>query len=412
VKVLVVHNYYQQPGGEDATCEQECQLLERSGHQVVFYKRSNKEIEQYTRWQRLRLSADTVWNERSRTEFRALLERERPDVVHAHNTFVVLSPSIFAACEDLGVPVVQTVQNYRLFCPAATFFRDGKICEECLDHGLLRGVRHGCYHGSRSATAVVALMIAANRRWKTWPAKVGRIIAVTHFSRGKMIEAGLPEEQVVVKPNFVYPDPGAGSGVRDYALFVGRLSPEKRVATLIDAWSKLPEPIPLKIVGGGPDREALEQQAAQSRLGQVEFLGQIPRPRTIEMIQGARFLVFPSEWYEGFPVTICEAFACGTPVICSRLGAMEEVVADGKTGFHFEPGNTEQLAEKAFWAWNHPQEMREMGRQARREFESKYTAERNYPILMRIYESVMPRSSGLQLDSGAAVQDLANIALG
>jgi glycosyltransferase involved in cell wall biosynthesis len=413
VKVLVVHNYYLQPGGEDATCEQECRLLERSGHQVVFYRRSNKEIERYTRWQRLRLSADTIWSERSRTEFRALLERERPDIVHAHNTFVVLSPSIFAACEDLGVPVVQTVQNYRLFCPGATFFRDGKICEDCLHHGLISGVRHGCYHGSRSATAVVALMIAANRRWKTWPAKVGRIIAVTHFSRRKMIEAGLPEEQVVVKPNFVYPDPGAGLRARDYALFVGRLSPEKRVATLIKAWSKLPGPIPLKIVGGGPDRETLEQEAARNKLGQVEFLGQIPRPRTIEMIQGARFLVFPSEWYEGFPVTICEAFACGTPVICSRLGAMEEVVADGKTGLHFEPGNAEQLAEKALWAWNYPEEMREMGCHARREFEARYTAERNYPLLMRIYESVMPRSTGLQLDSGsAAIQDLADVALG
>lgn len=400
VKVLVAHNYYQQPGGEDATCEQECELLERSGHEVVFYKRSNKEIEDYSRWQRLRLSADTIWNARSRSEFRTLLERERPDVVHAHNTFVVLSPSIFAACEDLGVPVVQTVQNYRLFCPAATFFRDGKICEECLDHGLLRSVRHACYHGSRSATAVVALLIAANRRWETWPAKVRRIIAVTHFSRRKMVQAGLPEDQVVVKPNFVYPDPGEGCGPRDYALFVGRLSPEKRVATLLTAWGKLPDPIPLKIVGGGPDREGLERQAKESNLKDVEFLGQIPRPKTLGMIQGARFLVFPSEWYEGFPVTICEAFACGTPVICSRLGAMEEVVADGDTGFHFEPGDAGQLAGKALWAWTHPDEMRQMGRQARREFEAKYTAESNYPILMSIYESVMaPGAAGARMQA-------------
>ena len=389
VKVLVAHNYYQQGGGEDATCEQECQLLERYGHEVVFYKRSNKELEDYTRWQRLRLSADTIWNERSRGEFRALLERERPDVVHAHNTFVVLSPSIFAACEDLGIPVVQTVQNYRLFCPAATFFRDGKICEECLEHGLLRSVQHGCYHGSRGATAVVALMIATNRRRKTWPAKVGRIIAVTHFSRRKMVQAGLPADQVVVKPNFVYPDPGDGSGPRQYALFVGRLSPEKRVATLLNAWSKLREAIPLKIAGDGPDRAALERQAHESHLQNVEFLGRLPRSTTIEMIQGARFLVFPSEWYEGFPVTICEAFACGTPVICSRLGAMEEVVSDGETGFHFEPGAADQLADRASWAWNHPDEMRRMGRRARHEFESKYTAESNYPMLMSIYESVM-----------------------
>lgn len=403
MKVLVVHNYYQQRGGEDVTCEQECELLRRSGHEVVFYKRTNKEIEDYSRWQRLRLSADTVWNVRSQSEFGALLDCERPHVVHAHNTFVVLSPSIFAACEERGVPVVQTVQNYRLFCPGATFFRDGKICEECLDRGLLSSVRHACYHGSRSATAVVALMIATNRLRKTWPAKVNRIIAVTEFSRRKMVQAGLPLEQVVVKPNFVYPDPGEGEGERDYALFVGRLAPEKRVSTLLDAWSKLTEPIPLKIVGDGPDRKALEEQAKQSGLKTVEFLGQMPRPTTIGMIQAARFLLFPSEWYEGFPVTICEAFACGTPVICSRLGAMEEVVSDSRTGFHFEPGAAGQLAERASWAWGHAEEMRQMGRQARREFDDKYTAETNYPMLMSIYEAAIAQTKGHTAVSGATM---------
>jgi len=386
VKILVAHNYYQQPGGEDATCEQECKLLEREGHQVVFYRRSNREIEGLTGWRRLRLSAETIWNKRSRQEFRKLLEDERPDIVHAHNTFVVLSPSIFAACEEAGVPVVQTVQNYRLFCAAATFFRDGKVCEECLHHGLWRGVRHACYHQSRPATAVVALMIALNRRRGSWPGKVGRIIAVTQFSRRKMIEAGLPEEQVVVKPNFVYPDPGEGRKSRDYALFVGRLSPEKRVSTLLKAWSRLRGPVPLLIAGGGPEREALEEQARRSGLTSVQFLGQLPRSKTIETIQGARFLAFPSEWYEGFPVTICEAFACGTPVLCSRLGAMEEVVDDGRTGFHFAPGDAAELAERAAWAWDHPADMRIMGQEARREFEAKYTAESNYPILMDIYE--------------------------
>jgi glycosyltransferase involved in cell wall biosynthesis len=388
VKVLVVHNYYQQPGGEDATCEQECRLLERAGHQVVFFRRSNKEIEGLAGWQRLRLSADTIWNGRSRREFLALLGRERPDVVHVHNTFVVISPSIFSACKEAGIPVVQTVQNYRLFCPAATFFRDGRICEECLDQGLWRGVRHACYHHSHAATAVVALMIAINRRRGTWPGMVDRVIAVTNFSRRKMVEAGLPDEQVLVKPNFVYPDPGEGSGPRGYALFVGRLSPEKRVNVLLTAWSKLPEPIPLVIAGGGPEREALEAQAGRDGLTHVRFLGQVPRAETLAALQAARFLVFPSEWYEGFPVTICEAFACGTPVICSRLGAMEEVVEDRATGLHFTPGDAAELAEKATWAWNHPLEIRAMGRAARREFEAKYTAESNYPLLMDIYAGV------------------------
>ena len=402
MKVLVAHNYYQQSGGEDATCEQECKLLERKGHQVVFYRRSNQEIEGLTGWRRVRLSADTVWNKGSRQEFLRLLKGERPDIVHVHNTFVVMSPSIFSACEEAGVPVVQTVQNYRLFCAAATFFRDGKICEECMHHGLWRGVQHACYHRSRSATAVVALLIAVNRRRGTWPGKVGRIIAVTQFSRRKMVEAGLPEKQVVVKPNFVYPDPGEGRKSRDYALFVGRLAPEKRVSTLLAAWSRLRQPVPLLVVGGGPEREALEEQARRYHLANVQFLGQLPRAKTIETIQAARFLVFPSEWYEGFPVTICEAFACGTPVICSRLGAMEEVVDHGRTGFHFVPGHSEELAERAAWAWEHPTDMRIMGQEARREFEAKYTAESNYPILMEIYEQARAgRGSGTVRDTVA-----------
>lgn len=396
MKVLVVHNYYLQPGGEDATCEQECRLLERAGHQVIFYRRSNKEIESLAGWSRLRISADTIWNSSGRRDFLDLLRRERPDVVHVHNTFVVISPSIFSACREAGVPVVQTVQNYRLFCPAATFFRDGRVCEECIHHGLWRGVRHACYHHSHAATAVVALMIAVNRWRGTWPGRVDRIIAVTHFSRRKMIEAGLPEDQVVVKPNFVYPDPGEGSGPREYALFVGRLAPEKRVNVLLTAWSKLRQPIPLLIAGGGPEREALEAQAQRNRLSQVRFLGQIPRTETLAAIQAARFLVFPSEWYEGFPVTICEALACGTPVICSRLGAMQEVVADGLTGFHFTPGDAAELAEKATWAWDHSPEMREMGRAARSEFEAKYTAEANYPILMDIYKGANARRTAVR----------------
>jgi len=391
VKVLVVHNYYQQPGGEDAACEQERQLLERAGHKVVFYRRSNHEIEHLTGWRRLQLSVDTIWNGSSRRDFLALLERERPDVVHVHNTFVVISPSIFSACQQAGVPVVQTIHNYRLFCPAATFFRDGRICEECLEHGLWRSVRHACYHQSHSATAVVALMIAVNRRRNTWPGKVDRIIALTRFSRQKMVEAGLPEEQVIVKPHFVYPDPGQGVGPRDYALFVGRLSPEKGVNVALTAWSKLQKPIPLLIAGGGPEREALEDQAHRAALTQVTFLGLIPRAETLAAIQAARFLVFPSEWYEGFPMTICEAFACGTPVICSRLGAMAELVEDGLMGLHFTPGDAAELAEKVAWAWDHPIEMREMGKAARREFEAKYTAEGNYPILMDIYESARAR---------------------
>lgn len=391
MKVLVVHNYYQQRAGEDAVFEQECRLLTRFGHTVIPYHRTNKEIEEAGTWGRLRAPLDIIWNARSRREFRALLRAERPDVVHVHNTYFMISPSIFAACQDAGVPVVQTLHNYRLFCPAAVFFRDGKACEDCREYSLWQGIRHACYHGARSDTTVVAAMIKLNRMLNTWPGNVDEFIALTRFSRRKVVESGLPQERVTVKPNFVDPDPGQGGDARDYALFVGRLSPEKGAATMLRAWSRLVKPVPLRIAGSGPEQQALEQQARRDGLRNVEFLGHVPRESALGLLRDARFLVFPSVWYEGFPMTICEAFACGTPVICSRMGAMEELVEDNGTGLHFGPGNAEELAARVSWAWDHPDDMRRMGLAARREFEDKYTAERNHPLLLEIYSGAIAR---------------------
>jgi glycosyltransferase involved in cell wall biosynthesis len=394
MKVLLVHNSYQQPGGEDVVCEQEHRLLVRAGHQVVTYNRSNWEIEDSTAWERIGLAWRTIWNEAARQEILGLLERERPDLVHVHNTFMMISPSIFSACQEARVPVVQSMHNYRLFCPAATFFRNGGVCEECVEHSLWRGVRYGCYRGSRAATGVVALMLAVNRRRRTWTDNVDGFIALTGFARLKLIEGGLPDEKITVKPNFVYPDPGEGLGPRDYALFVGRLSPEKGVRTLLAAWTKLRPSVPLLILGSGPDRPVLEDQVLRQKLSRVEFRGHVSRPDTLAAIQGARFLVFSSEWYENFPVTIAEAFACGTPVICSRRGAIQEIVDDGRTGLHFTPGDAGELASRVEWACDHPNEMRSMGREARREFEVKYTAEGNYPMLMDAYRRAIARRHG------------------
>lgn len=386
MKVLIVHNSYQQPGGEDVVVEQERRLLERGGHQVVFYGRSNWEVDGYSGLKRLALVRNTVWSSAARQEIARLIARERPDVVHVHNTFVMISPSIFSACQEAGIPVVLTLHNYRLLCPGATFFRQGKVCEECVEHSLWRSIRHACYHDSRPKTAVVALMLTVNNRRRTWTEHVNRFVALTDFARKKFIEGGLPAEKILVKPNFVHPDPGARPEVGDYAVFVGRLSPEKRVSTLLAAWQRLRSPIPLLVIGGGPQLNDLQTEAARLKLSTVRFEGQAKRERAIAAIKGARFLVFSSEWYETFGVTMVEAFACGTPVICSRMGVMEEMVVDGRTGLHFTAGSPEDLAEKVEWAWSHPEAMREAGTECRREYEAKYTAEKNYPMLMEIYE--------------------------
>jgi glycosyltransferase involved in cell wall biosynthesis len=386
LKIILVHNQYQQPGGEDVVFDQERQLLERAGHQVVLYRRSNWEVDSYAGVNRLVLVRKTIWADDTRREFAKLLRAEKPDLVHIHNTFVMISPSIYSACREAGVPVVQTLHNYRLLCPAATFFRDGKICEECTEHTLWRSIRYGCYRDSRPATAAVALMLAMHRSLHTWVRDVTSYIALSEFTRSKFVQKGLPAQKVFVKPNFVYPDPRPGCGDGNYALFVGRLSPEKRVSTLLAAWARLRSCIPLLVIGGGPERELLEREALDHSLANVTFRGQISREQTFEAMRDARFLIFSSEWYENFPVTIAESFACGVPVICSRLGAMQEIVEDGHTGLHFTPGNAEDLAEKADWAWNNPARVRALGKEARQEYENKYTAEKNYPMLMDIYQ--------------------------
>jgi glycosyltransferase involved in cell wall biosynthesis len=385
MKIVLVHNSYRQGGGEDVVFEQERENLERAGHEVIVYHRSNSEIDDLGALGRLSLVKNSVWSSDSRREFGALLASECPDVVHVHNTFVMISPSIYSACREFGVPVVQTLHNFRLMCPSATFFRNGRICEECVDNSLWSGIRHGCYRDSKAATATVALILASHRSLGTWRDSVRRYIALTDFAREKFIRAGFESAKIVVKPNFVDRDPGPRTGIGDYALYTGRLSPEKGLATLLDAWERLPFPCPLQVIGDGPDRAALEGRVRERNIPGITFRGRLPRADTIAATKGARFIVVPSICYEGFPMVIAEAFACGTPVLCSKLGGMKEIVADRGTGLHCVAGDADDLAEKTSWAWSHPVEVSEMGRSARREYEKQYTAERNYELLMEVY---------------------------
>jgi glycosyltransferase involved in cell wall biosynthesis len=337
----------------------------------------------------LALAKKMIWASDTYADFGLLLHREKPDLVHIHNTFIVISPSIYAACRRAAVPVVQTLHNFRLLCPMAEFSRRGQVCEECVEHGVWRGVKYGCYHGSKAHTAAVAAMLSFHRVRGTWDKAVTTYIALTEFARGKFIEGGLPAGRVVVKPNFIDPDPGLGSADRSRALFVGRLAHTKGIKTLIAALGRLRDRVPFAIIGGGPDRPEFEAAATKDGVPLSVFKGQLPRSETISAIQSARFLVFPSEWYENFPMTIGEAFACGTPVICSRLGSMREIVRDGVTGLHFNPGDPDDLAAKMAWAWENPEAVQEMGRNARREYEAKYTAAENYRQLSAIYENAV-----------------------
>jgi glycosyltransferase involved in cell wall biosynthesis len=386
MKVLIVHNTYQQPGGEDVVVERERHLLEERGHRVVMYQRSNREIERLSSLQRLTLVKSTIWAADAREDLARLIEQEKPHVVHVHNTFVRISPSIYSACQEARVPVVQTLHNPRLLCPAATLYRNGRVCEDCLGKAFAwPGILHGCYQDSRFRTGVVAAMLGVHRWLKTWQEQVDFFIASTEFYRQKFIQGGLPAGKIVVKPHFVGSDPGLKRNPKDYALFMGRLSPEKGVRTLLSAWQKLKN-IPLKIRGEGPMLEELQAHINRNGSG-VELVPRAGLEQWATLMNEARFLVWPSEgYYETFGLVAIEAFAFGMPVIASRTGVMVETVEDGRTGLHFTAGDADDLAQKVEWAWNHPEPMAEMGKEARREYEAKYTAEKNYARLMEIYD--------------------------
>jgi glycosyltransferase involved in cell wall biosynthesis len=391
VKILLIHNEYRQPGGEEVVVEQERQLLQQAGHQVVHYRRSNVETEGISGLGQLSLVKKIVWASDARQDVALLLRNQKPQIVHVHNTFMVISPSIYSACREAGVPVVQTLHNFRLFCPAAFFYRDGHVCEDCSDHSLWRGIQHACYRQSRPTTAAVALMLEFHRLRHTWEQGIDTFIALNEFARNKFISLGLPAEKVCVKPNFLYSDPGKRTEPGQYAMFAGRLSPEKGVSTLLSAWARLKTRIPLRIIGDGPLLPTLQAEAAKRGLSDVHFEGRLNREQTLAAFKGASFMLFPSLWYENFPMVIAEAFACSTPVIGSRLGALEVIVQDGHTGLHFAPGDPADLATKVEWAWNHPEKVQVMGSNARQEFETKYTAEKNYTLLMEIYERAIRR---------------------
>jgi glycosyltransferase involved in cell wall biosynthesis len=388
VKILLVHNSYQQPGGEDQVVLRELALLLRAGHDVSTYFRHNEEI-RGSMVAKIAAGPKATWARDSHREVAALLKREKPDLAHFHNIFPLISPSAYYACADAHVPVVQTLHNYRLACPAGTFFRNCGVCEECLDSSLWRSVTHGCYRDSRLATAALAFTLTVHRKWGTWTECIDSYLAPTDFVRCKLISAGICPDKVFVKPHFVDPDPGERRSVGDYAIFVGRLTIEKGLRTLVRAWSDLARSIPLLIVGDGPLRGELERQVAQQGTRNVGLTGHLGPEKLRETIRGARFLVFPSEWYETFGLTIVEAFAFGIPVICSGFGAMQELVENGRTGLHFLPGDSDDLAAKVVWAWSHCSEMRVMGRAARVEYETKYTAGRNYPMIIDAYQRAM-----------------------
>jgi glycosyltransferase involved in cell wall biosynthesis len=391
--ILLVHERYRQRAGEDAVFDAELALLRRMGHDVDTLVVDNDAIaDDPSLAQRARLALETVWSLRGARLVAKRVDARPVDIVHVHNTFPLLSPSIYGAARRLGAAVVQTLHNYRTICPAATLFRDGQPCEDCVGRAVpWPSVVHACFRDSRVMTLPVAAMVAGLGLRSTWD-DVDAFIALTDFAAAKLAEGGLPAERLHVKPNFISPDPGDRLGPGEGFLFAGRLSPEKGIGTIIDAAPLLEPGVVVRVAGDGPETDRL--LAAAATCPSLQPRGRLTRERVAEELRATRALVFPSLWYEGLPMTILEAFASGVPVIAARRGAAATLVTDGVTGLTFAPGDAAELASRLAWAHAHPDEMAGFGRAARAVYLERYTEEATYDRLAEIYRIAMARRRG------------------
>ena len=389
MRIVKIHNYYLRSGGEDTVFENEIALLRSRGHHVIKYVESNERIDSMSK---ISVALQTIWSYSSYEKLKRFLTATRPDVAHFHNTFPLISPSAYYVCQELGIPVIQTLDNQRLICPAASFYRDGKLCIDCLGKTPpWPGVIHRCYHDSRMHTAVVASMLTIHRWLRTWKTKVDAFLCSTKFYRDLFAQSGLPAEKIVVVPHFVEQQIQSDiTQTGDYALFVGRLDPEKGVRTLLEAWRNVN--IPLKIRGHGRlEHEAIDF-VQRHHLDSVEFVGRLEKSDLSNLRRNARFLVVPSEgYYETFGMVIIESFAQGTPVVASNVGVLPEIVVDKHNGLLFEAGNPFDLAEKVSWMWKHPDESRAMGSNGLKDYKEKYTPEQFYKTLEGVYERLLDK---------------------
>jgi glycosyltransferase involved in cell wall biosynthesis len=387
MRILLVHNHYQSasPSGEDIAFDNERQLLQQAGHEVICYQRYNDDITS-SLVDRVSAATDLFWSRRAYRDISKLINLHRPQIAHFHNTFPLVSASGYHACKDLQVPVVQTLHNYRLICPGGLLLRDGKPCENCIGNSMLSSVIHGCYRESRLATTALMGMTNANRMRGTYANIVDRYICLTENARQRFIRGGLPADKLVVRTNAFLDPPTVGSGDGGYALFVGRLTPEKGVQTLIRAWQGID--YPLKIVGEGAMRGDLEQQARLTN-SPIEFLGRRSRSEVLAIMQKATCLIIPSEWYEGFPNTALEALATGTPLIVSAIGALDEIVNDPLNGKKFQAGNHQSLHNMVQTLLADPDTLKNIRTENRALFDTRYSPAHAMAAVEKIYSDVI-----------------------
>lgn len=376
MKILIVHNSYRLAGGEDSVVASETELLRDHGHFVTYYCRNNEEVSR----KNLAVGLAALWSIKSYCEVKSALDESGAEIVHVHNTFPLISPSIFWAAQSRGIPVVQTLHNFRTMCIQAMLRRDGSVCEDCIGRSTWRGVSHRCYRNSLPESAVAAASLEFNRLIGS-DSRVTLYIALNQFCRSLYTRGGIPEERIRVKPNFVAPPHETSFVKRSGGLYVGRLSEEKGVSILARALVK--SSVPVNIVGDGPLKSEF------TTISQAKMEGWLDAPGVSQCMRKASYLILPSVWYEAFPRVLVESFAHGLPIIASRIGALAELIEEGETGLLFSPGSATELAECLNWAECNPEAMVEMGLRAQNRYKSLYSPSVNYEQLMKIYREAI-----------------------
>ncbi|MCX5706405.1 MAG: glycosyltransferase family 4 protein [Candidatus Omnitrophica bacterium] len=387
MKVLVIHNRYIELGGEDQIVDSEIELLKKHGHDVVLYERFNSEIFKFGPWRKIFfLLSEMRWSKKTYNDIRQLVKNIKPDIAHIHNIFYLITPAVYISLYKEGVPIVQTLHNYRWFCPNATFYRAGKICEKCFKNKYFFALRNRCLKQSFLYTLALVRVLKFIEHIVRIKKIIKVFVCLTDFSKNKFSYFGIPEKEIVVKPNFCFDlsknENDFPKDKQKYAIFVGRLVDYKGVNTLVRANKKFPG-IQLKIVGDGPLDCKLKKEVR--RISYVQLLGRRPHETTLDMIRNASFLIFASECYENMPSVIIESFSCGTPVLATNIGAIKEIIQDGVNGLLFSVGDSEDLFRKIRYLSGNNELLSILGSNARETYKKRFTPELNYQSLLEIY---------------------------
>lgn len=384
MRVLLVHNEYLQKGGEDTVVANEIEMLKSNGNEVLLYQVSNKVIKSPIK--KIKTFFDSTYSYSSRKNIKKTISKFKPDIIHVHNFFPLISASVYDAAHQCKTPIIQTLHNYRIICASGLLLRNGHICEKCIQGCFTHSIIHKCYRQSYIGSASIAVMNFFHKNRNTWNKRIDKIICLTEFAKNKFEQSGLDPAIIAVKPNFINKPILIESDFEreNIGLFVGRLSHEKGIENLIKIHDEIEGRI--YIVGDGPLLKKIKG------FDKFIVLGRKTQQEVNEIMSKVSFLILPSIWYEGFPMTIVEAFSNKLPVISCKLGAMDEVIKDNYSGIHFPENNLGEMVKKINWAFSNFYEIRKMGENAYKEYNTKYTAVVNYELLMSIYKNAIKQN--------------------